>query len=79
MTKKSNLTVQMPHIWLRRDSLFVEQRYLKKNTLNKDSFETKRVIETWRRSWNLVMKFEELKGVRTLPPTPKIKYCRLVT
>ena len=37
------------------------------------------VIETWRRSWNLVMKFEELKGVRTLPPTPKIKYCRLVT
>ena len=79
MTKKSNLTVQMPHIWLRRDSLFVEQRYLKKNTLNKDSFETKRVIETWRRSWNLVMKFEDIKGVRTLPPTPKIKYYRLVT
>ena len=31
--------------------------------LNKDSFETKKVMETWRRSWNLVMKFEALQRV----------------
>ena len=31
---------------------------MEKNTLNKDSFETKQAMETWRRSWNLVMKFE---------------------
>ena len=38
--------------------IYLLKSYVEKNMLNNDSFETQKVMETWRRSWNLVMKFE---------------------